>query len=168
MSVEQKGSFARRQVVFLKQLLLLFWATWLTLVCATNVTDGARTLGLLGKSWAFASGNYASVVETTKRYHPPEWVNRLLFGGVICWEGTVAVLFWLAWWCYRGQGEESRAPLYVAFTAGLGLWAAFIIADEICITYPIEATHWRLFIAQLATLLAIELLPERDPPAAKG
>src|SRR5262249_43198733 len=111
-------------------------------------------------------GNYDYIAKTTARYHPPEWLNRVLLGGVICWEGTAAVLFWLAWWCYRGgRGEESRAAVYVAATAGLGLWAAFILADEICIAYPMEATHWRLFIAQLATLLAIELLPEREPPA---
>jgi hypothetical protein len=31
------------------------------------------------------------------------------------------------------------------------------------IAYTVEATHWHLFIAQLATLLAVELLPENRP-----
>ena len=40
------------------------------------------------------------------------------------------------------------------------LWGTFAIADEVLIVYSVEATHLRLFIAQLVTLLAIELLPE--------
>jgi hypothetical protein len=40
------------------------------------------------------------------------------------------------------------------------LWAAFVLADELLIAYPVEATHLRLFTAQLATLLTIVLLPE--------
>jgi hypothetical protein len=51
--------------------------------------------------------------------------------------------------------------LYAAFTAGLVLWLAFLVADELCIAYPVEGTHARLFTAQLATLLSVELLPER-------
>jgi hypothetical protein len=45
--------------VLLKRGLLLFWAAWLSLVLATNLLDAAKALGLLGQSWAFASGNYA-------------------------------------------------------------------------------------------------------------
>jgi hypothetical protein len=45
----------------------------------------------------------------------------------------------------------------------LGLWAAFLVADEVFIAYPVEATHLRLFIAQLVTLLAVEVLPEEPP-----
>ena len=37
---------------------------------------------------------------------------------------------------------------------------AFLIADEICLAYALEATHLRLLTSQLVTLLAIELLPE--------
>jgi hypothetical protein len=56
--------------------------------------------------------------------------------------------------------------VYLAFTASLTLWLAFLIADEAFIAYPVEATHLRLFIGQLLTLLAIELLPEG--PTATG
>jgi hypothetical protein len=148
-----------RYVFFLKRSLLAFWAVWLTVVFATNVLDGARALGWLEPSWAFASGNYRFLVETTARYGPPAWLNGLLFGGVIVWEGLATLLFWLACWRYR-SGASSRRLLYAAFTVGLLLWAAFLVADELCIAYAVEGTHWRLFTAQLATLLAIELLPE--------
>ena len=50
--------------------------------------------------------------------------------------------------------------MYVAFTTALLLWGAFLVADEIFIAYALEATHLRLFVSQLVTLLAIELLPE--------
>ena len=50
--------------------------------------------------------------------------------------------------------------MYLAFTASLLLWSAFLIADEVFIAYPLEAPHLRLFVAHLVTLLAIDLLPE--------
>jgi hypothetical protein len=150
-------------VRFLKRALLLFWAVWLSVVFATNVADGCKALGLLTQGWAFASGNYPFLVTTTARYGPPAWLNGLLFLGVVCWEGTTALLFWLAWMRSRTK-EGGRRLLYAAFTAGLGLWATFLVADEVCITYTVEGTHLRLFTAQLVTLLTVELLPEEGSP----
>jgi hypothetical protein len=72
------------------------------------------------------------------------------------------VLFWLAWWAFRGKGREGTPALYAAFTASLSLWAAFAMADEAFIAYPVEGTHLRLLTSQLATLLAVELLPAGD------
>jgi hypothetical protein len=152
-----------RPSILLKRSLLLFWAVWLTIVFATNVLDGCKTLDLLGENWAFASGNYRFLVETTARYGAPAWLDGLLFLGVICWEGAAALLFWLDWLRFRGRGEESRRLLYAAFTVSLALWSAFLVADELFIAYTVEGTHLRLFTAQLATLLAIELLPEDTP-----
>ena len=40
------------------------------------------------------------------------------------------------------------------------LWAAFLIVDEAFIAFAVEATHFRLFIATLVTVLVMELLPE--------
>jgi hypothetical protein len=148
-----------RMQVILKQLLLLFWAAWLTVVFATNLLDGAKAAGLLGDGWAFVSGNYRFLAETTARYGTPAWLNGLLFAGVICWEGVAAALFWLAWWRFAYRGQRTRR-VYAAFTASLALWAAFLLADELFIAYAVEGTHLRLFTAQLATLLAIELVPE--------
>ena len=50
--------------------------------------------------------------------------------------------------------------MYLAFTASLLLWGAFLVADEVFIAYPLESTPLRLFVAHLVTLLAVELLPE--------
>jgi hypothetical protein len=146
--------------VLLKRGLLLFWAVWLGLVFLTNLLDAAKALGWLDASWPFASGNYAFLVQTTARYNPPTWVNAVLFAGVIVWEGLAAALFCLAALLYRGEGK-GRQWVYAASGVGLALWAAFVIADEVCVAFAVSATHWRLFIAQLATLLAVDLLPER-------
>lgn len=146
---------------FLKRNLLFFWALWLSIVFATNLFDGCKALGLLGENWLFASGNYRFVVETTSRYGTPSWLNGLLFLGVICWEGTAALLFWLTAIRFRGDRTRSSRLLYAAFTVSLSLWSGFALADEFFISYAGEATHLRLFIAQLVTLLAIQLLPEQ-------
>jgi hypothetical protein len=156
----EKGTPTRRPAALLKRTLLAFWAAWHTLVFATNLCDAGKAVGLLGEGWTFASGNYRFLVETTARYGTPSWVNGLLFGGVLCWEGAAAVLFWLAWLTFRGKGREGTRVRYAAFTVSLTLWAAFALADEAFIAYAVEGTHLRLFTAQLATLLAVELLPE--------
>lgn len=146
-------------VLLLKRFLLFFWAVWLTVVFLSNLTDAGKALGLLGESWAFASGNGKLIQETTARYGIPAAVNTILFAGVILWQGVAAVLFWRASWSFRGR-TSARKAVYRAFTTSLLLWAAFLVADEVFIAYPLESTHLRLFIAHLVTLMAIDLLPE--------
>jgi hypothetical protein len=144
--------------VVLKRCLLLFWAVWLTIVLGSNAADAAKAAGLLDEGWAFASGNYRFVSETTARYGTPGWMNAGMFAGVIAWEGLAAGLFWWAGWKFRSAA--GRSACYAAFTTSLLLWGGFMIADEVCIAYAVEGTHLRLFIAQLVTLLTVELLPE--------
>jgi hypothetical protein len=150
----------------LKRALLFFWAAWLTVVFLTNALDGLKALGLLAESWPLASGNYRFVAETTARYGSPGWLNGLLFFGVVAWEGLAAALFWRAGWMFRDNGGRGSGATRIAFAVSLGLWAAFLLADEVLIAYAVEATHLRLFTAQLVTLLAVELLPDLPPPAA--
>lgn len=138
----------------LKRLLLLFWATWFSIVFLTNLLDACKGLGVLPQTWAFASSNYAFVAQTTAIYGTPDWVNAVLFAGVLIWEAVAAVCFWRAALTFR------RRSVYAAFTGGLSLWAAFLLADEVFIAYAVEATHFRILIAHLATLLVIELVPD--------
>lgn len=146
-------------IVRLKRLLLFFWAAWLSVVFLSNAADAAKSLGWLRAEWAFSSGNFKLIQETTARYGTPDFVNAALFAGVILWEGLAAVLFWRAG--VRFRGKQSRCTMwYAAFTTSLLLWGAFLVADEIFIAYSLESTHLRLFVAQLVTLLAVELLPE--------
>jgi len=55
--------------------------------------------------------------------------------------------------------------VHTAFAASLLLWAAFMIADEIVFTFNFENTHRGIFTAQLATWLAIELIPDGAGPS---
>ena len=43
--------------------------------------------------------------------------------------------------------------------AGLGLWGAFMLADEFFKEYDTEHTHIQLFTAQLVTVVALHVLP---------
>jgi hypothetical protein len=147
-----------RGPALLKRSLLLFWAVWLTIVFLTNAQDAAKAAGLRDDSWAFASGNYRFLTETTARYGTPDGANAAMFAGVIAWEGVAALLFWRASWI--PLGASGRSGRYTAFTTSLLLWAAFMLADEVFIAYAVEGTHLKLFIAQLVTLLVVELLPE--------
>ena len=146
-------------VLFLKRSLLLVWAVWLSVVFLSNLADAGKGLGVLGPSWSFASGNFEFIKQTTGRYGTPDFVNAVLFAGVILWEVVAMLLFWRAAWTFHGR-KSGRKDLYYAFTASLSLWGAFLVADELCMAYALEGTHLRLFSAHLLTLLAIELLPE--------
>jgi hypothetical protein len=145
--------------ILLKRLLLLFWAVWLSVVFLSNLADAAKALGWLDESCPFASGNWKLIQETTVRYETPAAVNAVLFAVVIVWEAVAALLFWRASWTFRGR-ISARQVVYPAFTVSLLLWGSFLLADEVFIAYTLESTHLRLFVAQLLTLLAIELLPE--------
>ena len=131
--------------LFLKRALLLFWALWLTVVFLTNLADGLKALGLLSEWWAFASGNFKFIGETTARYGTPPEVNGVLFAGVILWEPLAAGLFWRAGLIYRDR-VTSRPAVYAAFTASLLLWGAFVLTDEVLIAYAVAGTHLRLLL----------------------
>lgn len=146
--------------ILIRRLLLFFWAVWFTVVFLSNLADAAKGLGILDQSWAFASGNLKLIKETTARYGFPDWMNAVLFAGVIIWEAAAAVLFWWAGWSFQDR-NSARKTVYLASTTSLLLWMAFLIADEVFIAYAVGGTHLRLFTAQLVTLMTIELLPEQ-------
>ncbi len=150
------------ELITVKRGLVLFWSVWFSLVSASNVADGLKALGLARKGWRFASGNLRLLESVTARYQVPRSLNGALFAGVVLWELIVTGLFWRASWHYC-RGSRDRRPLDAAFAAGLGLWGPLLIADELFVAYEsgTEAAHVRYFVAQLATLLSIELLPDR-------
>ena len=133
----------------LKPALLLFWRLWFSVVFITNVFSAMRASGRLPPSWKFASRNYEMVAKAVSLYDAPAWLPRLLFAGVIAWQLAVAALFWYA--------LADMAAANAAFSAGILLFAAFMIADELTLKYAMEQPHELLFIAQVASLLVIRL-----------
>lgn len=145
-----------------KRMLLLFWAVWLTIVVVSNLADALRSAGMIDPSFPFASGNYATILEVSAPFELPGWMTAVMFGGVILWEAASMLLFWIATLTYPAAGQRHRW-LPLTFTVGLGLWAAFQIACEAMpslLAYQLAGTHRLLMTEQLATLLAIMLLPD--------
>jgi len=141
---------------FLKLAILAFWAAWFAIVVLTNLFGALRAAGALSREWKFASKNFELVEKAVSIYAPPAWLPRVLFVGVLAWQFIVACLF--AWALFASLRMGVVAPVAsVAFAAGILLWAAFMIADEITIKYAMEQPHELLFIAQVACLLLIRL-----------
>ena len=125
---------------------LLFWSLWLSVVTASNVTNALRAAHVLPTGFAFASSTCELIEASTAIYHAPRAIVWLLFLGVIAWEAAAAGLFWRALLRARAGGDDEKA-VALAFAAALGLFAAFMVADELLISYAIQATHMRAFVA---------------------
>lgn len=136
--------------------LVTFWTVWFALVLASNITDLAQSLGWLPSGWRFVSGNYALLQRTTAIYSLPPWANRALFVGVIAWEAVATCLLAgaLAALC---TGRLTPARTELAFAVAAGLFAAFALADELFLAFAggLEATHLRVLVALLVSLLVL-------------
>jgi hypothetical protein len=150
--------------MILKRGLLAFWALWHALVCFTNLVDILNYLALLDPKWRCASGNWKFLQETTARYQCSLTTNTVLFAGVIAWQGLAAFLFAYAAVSLRAKKGNAARLAYPPFTVSLGLWAAFMIADEVFLAFPVEWTHRGIFTSLLGSLLVIALVP--DPSQA--
>ena len=139
--------------------ILLFWAIWFTIVFTTNACDALKALGVLPKSWLFASGNVDFMLGVTGRYGTPVVLTGLLFAGVVLWEAVAAALTWRAFARAGTGGAPAREAAYAALGTGVALWAAFAVADELFIAYTVEGTHISLFVAQLASLIFLACVP---------
>jgi hypothetical protein len=144
-------------ISFLKLAILAFWAAWFAIVFLTNLFGALKAAGSLPPEWKFASKNYELVQKAVSIYEPPAWVPRLLFLGVLAWQFLAACLFAWALLASVQVGAIAATPTQVAFGAGILLWAAFMIADEITIKYAMEQPHELLFIAQVACLVLMHV-----------
>ncbi|MCL4304164.1 MAG: hypothetical protein KJ077_51250 [Anaerolineae bacterium] len=143
----------------LKLGLLFFWAAWFSLVFLTNLCAGLKALGVLPEPWRFASKNYQAIRDATESYAAPGWLPGLLFAGVILWQGLAVFLFWQAALHSLQSGMLDLDAATPAFAISLGLWAAFMLADEIFKVYDGESTHLLIFLVQLVTLVSLYILP---------
>ena len=148
----------RETLFFLKAGLLLFWSAWFAVVFTTNLLGGLRAARRLPESWRFASRNYEAVAKAVSVYRGPPALAALLFAGVILWQLAAAILFVGAFSSSCHDGRIATLWADAAFATGIALWAAFMLADEITIKYAYEQSHELLFIAQLASLVAIHVL----------
>jgi hypothetical protein len=146
--------------LLLKQGIILFWALWLSVVWLSNICDGLKVCHILKDNWWFASGNYAMMAKTTKKCRMPAWMIAILFLGILIWQGGAVALLWATVIKFQGVYQPGVTVLYLAFLVNLSLWAAFILADELFLSYETESIHFQVFLAQLASLIVLVLLPE--------
>lgn len=147
-------------LIVLKVGLLALWAAWFSLVAATNIFDALRMLGILPQRWRFASENYERLRDAVAVYQGPGRLAAMLYGGVIVWQVVTAALLWRALAASVSAQQVAPAPVNLAFTSALALWAAFLLAEEIFKQYRTEGKHLLFFTAQLLTLGALHLLPD--------
>jgi hypothetical protein len=139
--------------------LLVFWGAWYVAAFSTNLCDMFQALRVLPATWRFASGNLQSVIKTTAIYSSPRWLPQVLFVGVLCWQCLVWMAFGWAIISSVSAGAINADAMNAAFFMGLGLWAGFMLADEIFKQYDTEHAHVLFFIAQLVTFVALHVLP---------
>jgi len=131
-----------------------FWCLYFAVVTLSNLTDLLVSLHVLPAGWRWVSGNLSFIAASTGKLGVPAWINPILLAGVIAWETLAAALFG---WAALEPTARRRAP---AFLVSLALWGVFILLDEILLIFEtgVEATHFRLFSAELLTLVVFLLL----------
>ncbi len=144
----------------LKLGLLVMWTAWFSLVVFTNAFDALKMLGVLPQRWRFASQNFQQLRDAVAVYSAPSWLAGVLYAGVIAWQLVIAAFMWRALLASAAAGQLALAAIDAAFFLALGLWAAFLLAEEIFKQYQTESKHILLFMAQLLTLSALHLLPD--------
>src|SRR5690349_11988333 len=125
-------------LLILKLGLLLFWSLWFSIVLMTNLCEGFKVLRWIPWTWKFASHNFQPVVRALTEYTAPSWVSSALFAAILFWQVITVLLF--GWATISSLLHQSLYWEFVdaAFSAGLGLWAVFMLADEICKQYDSE------------------------------
>ena len=133
--------------------LFWFWSLWFLVVAIMNIADLLVDLQVLRPGFPLASGNLRMIREVTARYHPPAWLTRLLFVGVIALQIG-------ATWTYAGAGLAPRSiyPFLALALAGI-LLGGFLLADEILGVYTyaaqLQAGHRALLGLQILTLIVL-------------
>ena len=130
--------------------LLLFWCVYFGVLGFTNLLDLLHGLGALPHGWRYLAGNLPLIQRALGTVGIPGGLAGVLLLGVILWQWLAAWLFW--------QALRRHEWVLRAFTVAICLWAAFLVADEVFLTYALEAVHLRLFIAQLLSLLVVQRL----------
>ena len=142
------------------RLLLLFWSLYFTLVTASNLVDGFQALGIAPRGWTFTSGNCALIAETVATYGLSSGFAAFLFVCVILIELAVTLLFWIALRDSWRAAENSSSKIIRALVPAVGLFAGFIVSDELFIVYHrtpgLETGHFLVLCALLVSWLVID------------
>ena len=121
--------------------LISFWGLWFLILFLTNLCEACKVLRVAPATWKFASHNFGPLFRPLRVTVPPPWIPRVLFLGVLLWQSLAVTLFGWAIASCLSERALSWGPVNAAFASGLGLWAAFMIADAIFKEYDTERSH---------------------------
>ncbi len=148
---------SRIDLTWIKGLILIFWAAWLSVVASTNILNALQALELVPATFRFVSGNWAWINQVMDPLGLPRGLQAFLFAGVIGWESIAAVCYWRAVGAYRGRTLSHEPEVLLACFVNLALWSVFQVLDEVVLAFQPEAVHRAIFVAQLAALVVLWL-----------
>lgn len=135
--------------------LLLFWFCWFALATLTNIFDLLHTYGFINSTWRFRSSNFTLLYAVISIYQFSQISALFLFCANLLIQTSSAVLFLFATVAWLTKSKNLWVLINLAFMLTIGLWASFVVMEEFFISYPLEATHIRLIIFELVSLIAI-------------
>ena len=151
----------------LSRVLLSLWATWFSVVLASNVADALKEAEILAPSWRFASANYSLVAESVSLYSVPPSGAAILFALVLLLELAAAGLFWRAALARDPLSPDHRPGILHAFSTAIALFGGFLVFDETLLIYRrfpnLETSHFVVLCALLLSVLLIHVLGEHRP-----
>jgi hypothetical protein len=147
-------------LVAIKRGLLLYWSLWFTVVFASNGLDGLKALGVIDKGWKLAGGDFTLISPAAAINGVPAIASGVLLVCSLVWEGITAAAFWRAFGKFRGLKNAHARALAAAFLLAISLFAALLVADRFIGGHLFMATHLKILLALLASLLVVYFLPE--------
>lgn len=148
-------------IVSLKRGVLLYWSLWFSVVLFADVMDRLKVAGYISPEWKLGFGDFSLISPSASLYGAPAELSGALIVAVMVWEALTVGFFWRAFAKFRGVNQAEHLSLRGAFILALTLFAVFMLADESLFRHSHEATHVRIFVALLVSLLATYFLPER-------
>lgn len=141
-----------------KKIIILFWTFWWVIAFWTDIVGTLTHMGYLHATWA-PDTNYPFLVSSLKMYDTPEWLNIILFIGILIWSLVAALVF-----CYASVSlNKSRAiwmhRAQIAFIVTISYWLAFFLADQMVMKFDLEENHMVQGGFEFLTYLGLYLLP---------
>jgi hypothetical protein len=147
--------------------MLLFWSVWFSMIFSSNLADGLRALGLLPVEWRFTSGNFGLILESIRIYSLGEVWGVVLFAGVVIVQLGTALLFWRASLARDSLTGADSPRVVHAFSAGVGLFALFLVVDELFVVYEripgLATTHLLVLCGLLLSFLVLHVTSASRP-----
>ncbi len=142
--------------------LLLAWTAYEGLSCGGNASELASSWGWF--HLAFRSGNVSYLTKATSNYFEVSGVSQALLTVIVVGQLLVTVLLVRASARWIGGRADAPQAARAALVLTALQWLVFAVAVEVFVSYRIGVTDQTFMIltaATLATLLVVELLPDR-------